>query len=392
MFVTRPSWHHSPGVRFRLAALFFCVVTALGCRRDPVEPQKEPKEEGVDVKLAPKALEAAHLATAKPRVVVRRTSVTAAGKIDFVPSRVARVGPPIGGRVATIPVVPGQKVGRGALLATIESVEVGRARGDLVSARTRVEQAKAEVEREKRLVAGGASSDRALLVAETELATAKAQLQAAQDRVGTLGVATGGGGQTIALVAPIAGQVLKLDARVGQPVGPTDVLVVVGETQDVWLDVEIYERDVGAVGLGDEVRVTSIAFPGRTFDGKVDQIGATVDPDRHVLDARVVLHNADGSLKPGMTATAQILGAAQGDGGTAIVVPRGAIQTIDGQPFLFVEHGGPGKYAMHAVERGAPIGDDVEITRGLSTDEVVVVDGAFVLKSEVLKAQMGAND
>jgi cobalt-zinc-cadmium efflux system membrane fusion protein len=294
--------------------------------------------------------------------------------------------------VASIPVVPGQKVGRGALLATIESVEVGRARGDLATARMRVQQASADVERQKRLVAGGAAPERDLLVAETELATAKAQLQASEDRVGTLGVAAAGGGQTIPLVAPIPGTVLKLDARVGQPVGPTDTLVVVGETQDVWLDVEIYERDVGVVGLGDEVKVSSIAFPGRVFDGKVDQLGATVDPDRHVLDARVVLHNADGSLKPGMTATAQILGAAAGDGGTAIVVPRGAIQTIDGQAFVFVERGGPGKYAMQAVERGAAMGDDVEITRGLTMDETVVVDGAFILKSEVLKAQMGAND
>ena len=69
--------------------------------------------------------------------IARRASVSAAGKVDFVPSRVARVGPPIAGRVGTIPVVVGQKVGRGAVLVTLESVEVGRARADYLAAKTR---------------------------------------------------------------------------------------------------------------------------------------------------------------------------------------------------------------------------------------------------------------
>ena len=92
-----------------------------------------------------------------------------------------------------------------------------------------------------------------------------------------------------------------------------------------------------------------------------------------------------------MTATARILGAAAGDGGTALVVPRHAIQTVDGQPFVFVQRE-PGKYEMRPVERGTELDDDVEILRGLDAKETIVVDGSFILKSEALKAQMGAND
>jgi membrane fusion protein, heavy metal efflux system len=382
--VLRPVWSHCS------AALALVAVVA-ACKGKSPEPQKEPKEDGVDVKLAPKALEAAHLSTTKPRAIARRASVSAAGKVDFVPSRVARVGPPIAGRVGLIPVVVGQKVGRGTVLVTLESVEVGRARADYLAAKTRVVQTKAELERENRLLAGGATSDRAVLIAQTEEAQAEASLRGAQDRLATLGISAGANGQSVALVAPIAGTVLQVDARVGQPVGPTDTLVVVGETEQVWLGVDVYERDVGKVHLGDDVRVTSVAFPGRVFEGKVDQLGAVVDPERHVLDARIVLPNQDGALKPGMTATARILGEIAGDGGTALVVPRHAIQTVDGQPFVFVERA-PGKYEMRPVERGAELDDDVEITRGLTADETVVVDGSFILKSEALKAQMGAND
>ena len=287
--------------------------------------------------------------------------------------------------------VIGQKVGRGAVLVTLESSEVGRARADYMAAKTRVDQTKSEVERENQLRAGGATSDRAVLVAQSDQAQAQAQLRAAEDRLSTLGLGASATGQSVALVAPIAGTVLQVNARMGQPVGPTDTLVVVGETEQVWLGVDVYERDVGKIHVGDDVRVTSIAFPGRIFEGKVDELGSVVDPDRHVLDARIVLPNPDGALKPGMTANARILGAAAGDGGTALVVSRHAIQTIDGQPFVFVQRE-PGKYEMRPVERGADLDDDVEILRGLDAKETIVVDGSFILKSEALKAQMGAND
>jgi cobalt-zinc-cadmium efflux system membrane fusion protein len=378
-------------VRTALLATLASAALVVACKGKPPEPQKEPKEDGVDVKLAPKALEAAHLTTAHPRAVARRASVSAAGKVDFVPSRVARVGPPIAGRVGTIPVVVGQKVGRGAVLVTLESVEVGRARADYMAAKTRVDQTKSELDRENRLLAGGATSDRAVLGAQTEQAQAQAQLRAAEDRLSTLGLGASATGQSVALVAPIAGTVLQVNARMGQPVGPTDTLVVVGETEQVWLGVDVYERDVGKVHVGDDVRVTSIAFPGRVFDGKVDQLGSVIDADRHVLDARIVLPNQDGALKPGMTASARILAAAEGDGGTALVVPRHAIQTVDGQPFVFVQHE-PGKYEMRPVERGSELDDDVEILRGIDAKETIVVDGSFILKSEALKSQMGAND
>jgi cobalt-zinc-cadmium efflux system membrane fusion protein len=369
------------------------LVADAACKRaTPDPPKKEDKADGVDVVLGPKALEAARLKTGKPTIKARRTTVVAAGTIDFAPSRVARVGPSVGGRVGTIAVVPGQKVGKGARLVTIESVDVGRAKADYDVAKSRLDRAAAELEREQTLFAQHATSERAVLTAQTEKATAESELHAAQSRLATLGVGGAVQGQSMPLLSPLTGTVLELNARVGQPVGPTDTLVVVGETDQVWLAVDVYERDLGKVHVGDEVHVSSVAYPNRTFAGRVDLVATTVDPERHVLEARIVLDNKDGALRPGMTATARILGSAgETDAGAAIVVPRGAIQTIDGQPFVFVERG-PGKFEMRGVERGTEVEGEVEITRGLSGDETLVTDGTFILKSEALKAQMGAND
>lgn len=349
------------------------------------------KEDKVDVELGEKALLAAHVTTGPVRKSPKRTSVTAAGTIDFVPSRVARIGPSIAGRVAQITVVPGQVVSKGTMVVLLDSVDVGRARSDYLTAKAKLDAANVEVARVEKLLAAGAASEREVAQARTEQSVAQAELRAVESRLSTLG-ATGAGGATSApLVTPLAGRVLEVKARIGQPVGPTDTLVVVGEIDQIWLSVDVYERDFAKVHTGDDVLVTAVAYPKRKFGGKVDAIDTVVDPERKVAQARIVLDNKDGALRPGMTATARIIGAPVEGAPDVLSVPRGAIQSIDGQPFVFVDLG-KGKFEMRAVERGEDLDDSVEIVRGLNGDEKVVIEGSFILKSEVLKQQLGSND
>lgn len=398
---TRSSVARCAPFAFRGLARIVCstvLVVSLGACRNHADAtgegaaKKEAKSTRIEIALAPKAQEAARLTIGTPSVTLRRTGVTAAGSIDFVPSRVARVGPSVGGRVAEVKVTLGQVVSRGAVVVTLESVEVGRARTDHAAAQSRLAQADAEVAREQRLLTEGATSERALLLAKTEKSVAESAVRAAEQRLQTLGAKSQGAvGSTAPLVTPLGGRVLEVNARVGQPVGPTDTLVVIGETNEVWLTVDIYERSLGLVHVGDEVKVTAVAHPGRVFVGKVDHVGEVVDRVRRVVPARIVLPNEDGALRPGMTATARILGAPEGDGGMTIAVPRGAIQTIDALPFVFIEIE-PGKYEMRPIERGADLEDGIEVLRGLQQGDRIVTEGGFILKSEVLREQMGAND
>jgi cobalt-zinc-cadmium efflux system membrane fusion protein len=369
------------------------IAMLAGCKEADGEseapgPKKDPE---VDVSLSPRALEAAKLSVGKAERAPRRSSLTVAGSIDFVPSRVARIGPQISGRVASVPVAPGQAVGRGAVVVTLDSVDIGRARADLLEAKAQLQLAEAEVAREDRMLKEGASSERAQQAAHTSLDLAKVNLTAAGDRLRTLGAASGGRASTFTLVTPIEGKVLEVKARLGQPVGPTDTLVVVGETSQVWLAVDIYERDIAKVKPGDDVVATAVAYPERSFAGTVDQVASVVDPERRVIEARIVLKNPDGALKPGMTATARILSVPDAQAPSVVKVPRGALQTIDGQPFVFIDLG-DGKYQLRAVERGVELENGVEIKQGLVGDERIVVEGSFILKSEVLRSQMGSND
>lgn len=377
-----------PGLTCALALL---VAILPGCKEKQAGADGDkPVDDKVDVQLSPKALEAAHVTTGPVLRAPKRTRVTAAGTIDFVPSRVARIGPNVPGRVGRVLVAPGQTVEKGATVVTLESVDVGRARTDYISAKSRLELANAEVAREEKLLAQGATSERALLQAKTDQSVAQAEVRSAESRLSTLG-ASAGGASSSSLVTPLAGRVLEVKARIGQPVGPTDTLVVVGEIDQIWITVDVYERDFSKVHLGDDVKVIAVAYPKKTFSAKVDSIDTVVDPERKVAQARIVLDNPDGALRPGMTATVRILGEAEPGNKTTLAVPRGAIQAIDGAPFVFVELD-KGKYELRAIERGEDLEDGVEVVRGLTGSETIAIEGTFVLKSEVLKGQLGSND
>lgn len=345
-------------------------------------------DKGDEVTLAPEALAAARLKVEKARKGPRATSVRAVGLLELDPHRVARIGPMLDGRVTEVRVRAGDRVEAGATLAALASVDIGRARADQLTAKARLAQAEASLAREKKLVESRAVSEREVLEAETAVNIARVEVQAASDRLRAAG-AGAGRGSGLALTSPLAGQVLSADARVGQPVRASDTLFLVGDARSLWLVVDIYERDLGRVKAGDPAKVTVVAYPDQPFEGNVAHVQALVDPTRRTASARVVLANPDNRLFAGMSATARIItGGAEGE---AVQVPRAAIQSIDGQPFVFIERE-PGRYEMRAVERGDDLEGAVEIRRGLDGDEPVVTDGSFLLKSQVLRNQMGSND
>jgi len=382
-----------------------CIGILGACHKKKAEEPPDVKPES-DVELGPAALQAAGLTSGKPRLTERRSSVPVAGVLEFVPNRVARVGPIIEGRVVSIRVDPGQHVTPGTVLATVESVEIGKARSDFLASQVKMQYAERERTRQYRLADAGVTTGQSVINAETERDMANLEIRAAAERLHAVGVkledltqldAGAGSGRpstAMTLRTPLGGLVLDVNARVGQAVSSTDTLFVVGEIDKVWLIVDVYERDLAKVHTGDEAKATVIAYPDRTFTGRVDYVGGIVDAVRRAVPARIVLDNPDGALRPGMSASAHIFSTTRApDAGAqmVLVVPHGAIQTIDGQPFVFVEKG-TGKYNLRPVERGADLDQDVEILKGLTQGDTIVTDGTFALKSEALREQMGKND
>jgi membrane fusion protein, heavy metal efflux system len=223
---------------------------------------------------------------------------------------------------------------------------------------------------------------------EAEAAAAEAELRAAEAGLSALGVGGGGAGglSSFTLHSPIPGTVLERLAVRGQSVEPTAALFRIGDLSRLWLVVQAPERDVVRMRPGSPAEITLAALPGQKLRGTVEWVGREVDAHSRTVPVRIVLPNEDGRLRPGMFATAWISTGAAGE--QVVAVPATALQRMDDRWVVFLPRG-EGRFEARPVERGRDLGDEVAILSGLKPGELVVDEGAFVLRAEAEKKEGG---
>ncbi len=311
------------------------------------------------------------------------------GSITFDADRVSHVGSRADGRLVAVQADLGTRVQRGQALALLESVEVGKIRAEEREAEALLQIAQENHAREQRLAEQGISSRKELLEAEAQLRRAEAALHSAEDRLEVLGASHDhGAGGEFSLVAPFAGVVVARDASLGEMATPADTLFTVADLSEVWIELDIFERDLARVRRGQSVAVMVTAYPSDTFPGRIVYVGDLLDPAKRTVRARVEIPNAGGTLKPGMFATASIQ--VGGGGPPLAVVPQDAVQTVEGRRVVFVPGDAPGEFRVVPVELGQTIdGDRIVILSGIAPGDRVVTAGAFALRSELSKGEIG---
>jgi RND family efflux transporter MFP subunit len=146
----------------------------------------------------------------------------------------------------------------------------------------------------------------------------------------------------------------------------------------VWVIGDLFERDLRFVRRGQPAVVTTSAYPGEQFEGKVNYISESIDPASRTAKVRVSVANPAGRLKPEMYAAVAL--AVEGDERTP-TVPANAIFTEEGRSFVYVELA-PGRFVRRAVEVAAGEGPSRRVLTGLRLGERIVVDGALLLRQE----------
>jgi cobalt-zinc-cadmium efflux system membrane fusion protein len=338
----------------------------------------------------------------------------ATGEVALDAARAAWLGPRAPGVVRSIRVDLGDRVRAGETLYEVESVELGDARSEYRRALAEQRVARSAAEREADLFARGICPESDLLEARSRREQADAAVEAARSRLGRLGLtaaeigaaeadAPGGPDRRgadaddglLRVRAPFAGTVLERRLGLGARVEPGDQALLLADTSVVWVETAIGERELGAVterqARGSVPAVVTVsAFPARTFPGTLDRLGGTIDRATRMIRARVVVDNRDGALRAGMFARVRL----QLDGeATAIVVPEEAVLEDAGRPFLFVRAATPGDadyFVRRPVHPGRSAEGWLEIVAGLEGGQTIVTKGAFLLKSDVLRAKMGA--
>lgn len=349
------------------------------------EAEHDPAEEGVVVlDTAAIRLGGIRVGVAEP---VMTTALPVTGTITYDANRVSHVGARIDGRVLASSVDLGRRVRRGQILVELESAEVGRIRAESQRASALLRIATENYNRERRLEQQGISSRKELLEAEAEVRRAEAELRSARTQLSVLGAGHGTGGH-FDVAAPFAGVVVERNVSLGQMATASDTLFTVADLSRVWIELDVFERDLSRVSVGQMVSVSTDAFPNRAFPGRIVYVGDVVDPVKRTIRARVEIPNQSGALRPGMFARASIR--VGGGGVVAASVPQAAVQHVEGKNVVFVPGSKPGEFRAIPVQVGESIqGGRVVLTAGLSAGARVVVEGAFTLRSEMEKSEIG---
>ena len=216
---------------------------------------------------------------------------------------------------------------------------------------------------------------------------ARALLQAARERLAYWDIPpaeiarierTGVTQRTLTLVAPASGVIVEKYAFQGARIMPGMELYRIADLSAVWIEGEVFERDLGAVKLGDPVRITFDGYPGEEFTGRMAYVYPTVSQSTRTGKVRIVLQNPGLRLKPGMYANVEFNVPVHLDG---LHVPRTAVLTTGTRSLVFVR-AEDGSLMPHEVTVGQAAGDHIEILAGLEVGAVVVASASFLVDAE----------
>jgi Cu(I)/Ag(I) efflux system membrane fusion protein len=183
--------------------------------------------------------------------------------------------------------------------------------------------------------------------------------------------------RTVTLRSPYGGVVVDKPIFAGQRIMAGEVAYKIADLSRVWLEGEVFERDLPAVRLGMSVTAEFTALPGLIREGRVTYVYPTVNPDTRTARIRVELPNPEAALKPGMYATIRF--SARTD--SVLSVPRSAVLATGERNFVFVRSRDQ-RFVPHVVTLGAATDDRVEILDGLSPSDTVVASGTFLVDAE----------
>jgi membrane fusion protein, heavy metal efflux system len=378
--------------RVQLAAMLTGVLAAAaldGCRSAPAATNPEGQPAEGEVWLTAQQIRDAKVQIEPIGQHTVGNEIVTSGKVSFDDLRVAHIFSPVTGRVKRILAEPGERVKKGAPLATIESPDVGNAFADYGKAQADLVAAEHDFRRQKELFEAHAGSERDYESAEDNHGKAKAEMQRAQQKA-RLFRSTGGSADAVSqeftLRAPIEGQVIARAVNPGAEVqgqysGGTAVeLFTVGELDSVWVFADVFEMDLARVRKDAPVSIKVVAYPDKAFAGKVDWISDALDPAARTARVRCSLPNPGRELKPEMYATVAIAVPAP----SVAALPRAALLRIGDQTVVFVQNGnapdGRMKFSRRIVAVNEDEGSDyVPIVRGVNRGDRVVTSGAILL-------------
>jgi RND family efflux transporter, MFP subunit len=280
-------------------------------------------------------------------------------------------------------VVPGQSVRRSEPMLYVASPDYSQLRTNYLKAKSAYALAQKANARAKDLYEHKAIAEQNLEQAESAEVQASGDLSSAQAALKVLGVTDldamekGPPSFEVPVKAPIGGLVVEQDVAAGQLIQPGSTqCFVISDLGSVWVLVNVYQKDLPYVRLGDAVTIQTDAYP-EQFHGRISYIGASLEPSTRTLQARIDTTNPGAKLKKDMYVVATVKA---GTITNAIALPDAAVlRDSENQPFVYAESGS-NQFGRRTVTLGESLNGQTQITSGLKPGDQVIGNGSLFLQ------------
>ena len=301
-------------------------------------------------------------------------AITLTGKVGANEDNVVPVYSLVSGIVQDIKVVLGDYVQQGQTLAVVRSQEMAQYSSDLLNAETNLRIARKNLDKTIDMYHSGLASMNDSFSAEAAVQQAHAEL----DRVNRVLKINGGNTNGEFVVrAPISGFIVQKGATNDQAIrGDNSAsLFTISDLKNVWIQANVYESNISLIHPGENVDVTTLAYPGKIYKGRIDKIMNVLDPTSKVMKVRVILPNPDYTLKPEMYASITV---SDKENKKCLSVPTSAVIFDNSQYYVLVFHS-KSDVRITPVKWINAVGDRTFIAAGVNEGDHVIASQAILI-------------
>ena len=319
--------------------------------------------------------------TVQPTKLTRSLRLT--GAVAYNSFRTTPVITQVSGPVSRVVVVPGQKVHQGEPMLYVASPDYSQLRTNYLKAKDAYALAQKAYARAQDLYQHHAIAEQNLEQAQSAEVQAGGDLVAAQAALKVMGIVDPDAlvkappSFEVPVKAPIGGLVVEQDIAAGQLIQPgTTQCFMISDVSTVWVLVNVYQKDLPYVHVGDQVTIQTDTYP-EVFHGRIAYVAASLDPSTRTMQARIETNNPSEKLKKDMYVVAIV------NAGTlqnAIALPDAAVlRDSENQPFVYAE-ASSNQFGRRSVTLGESLNGQTEITSGLKTGDQVIGNGSLFLQ------------
>ncbi len=366
-----------------LAAVFLGLLALTGCEGAGSNASVNPKT-SVNAELftiPPEQMSHVQVLKVQPTTLTRSLRLT--GAVAYNGFRTIPVISQVSGPVNRIVVVPGEHVHEGQPLLFVSSPDYSQLRTNYLKAKDAYALAEKAYARAKDLYDHKAIAEQTLEQAQSAETQAGGDLVAAMAALKVLGITDPDAlvqappSYEVPVKSPINGEVVEQDVAAGQLIQPgTTQCFVISDTSTVWVLVNVYQKDLPYIRVGDSVTIQTDTYS-QVFQGRIAYVAASLDPSTRTLQARIETNNPGEKLKKDMYVVATV------NAGTiknAIALPDSAIlRDAENQPFVYAESSA-NQFGRRSVTLGESLNGQTEVTSGLNPGDQVIGDGSLFLQ------------